>query len=155
MEKEVKYLQDPFMNREIVKDRLRNEYQKYGQLIIAYDFDYTVHSYREGETWTYDFIMNLLREWRPFAKFIVFTASPITRYAYIRTYLDSHNLPYDKINEEVFERQRTRKIYYNVFLDDRAGLCETAEILSELLNEIKEGKLMPNEESSKYSKYLL
>ena len=142
------------MNREIVKDRLRNEYKKYGQLIIAYDFDYTVHSYRE-ETWTYEFVMTLLREWRPYAKFVVFTASPITRYAYIKTYLKTHNLPYDKVNEEVFERQRSRKIYYNVFLDDRAGLGETAEILTELLNEIKEGKLVVDENSSKYSKYLL
>ena len=44
MEEKLKYPQDPFMNREMVKDRLRNEYKKYGQLIIAYDFDYTVHS---------------------------------------------------------------------------------------------------------------
>jgi hypothetical protein len=154
MEEKLKYPQDPFMNREMVKDRLRNEYKKYGQLIIAYDFDYTVHSYRGEDTWSYDFIMTLLREWRPYAKFVVFTASPITRYAYIRTYLDSHNLPYDKINEELFERQRTRKIYYNVFLDDRAGLGETAEILTDLLNEIKDGKLVADEESSKYSKYL-
>lgn len=154
MDEKLKYPQDPFMNREIVKDRLRNEYKKYGQLIIAYDFDYTVHSYRE-ETWTYEFVMNLLREWRPYAKFVVFTASPITRYAYIKTYLKTHNLPYDKVNEEVFERQRSRKIYYNVFLDDRAGLGETAEILTELLNEIKEGKLVVDENSSKYSKYLL
>ena len=154
MDEKLKYPQDPFMNREIVKDRLRNEYKKYGQLIIAYDFDYTVHSYRE-ETWTYEFVMNLLREWRPYAKFVVFTASPITRYAYIKTYLKTHNLPYDKVNEEVFERQRSRKIYYNVFLDDRAGLGETSEILTELLNEIKEGKLVVDENSSKYSKYLL
>ena len=154
MEEKIKYPQDPFMNREVVKDRLRNEYKKYGQLIIAYDFDYTVHSYRE-ETWTYEFVMTLLREWRPYAKFVVFTASPITRYAYIKTYLKTHNLPYDKVNEEVFERQRSRKIYYNVFLDDRAGLGETAEILTELLNEIKEGKLVVDENSSKYSKYLL
>ena len=154
MDEKIKYPQDPFMNREVVKDRLRNEYKKYGQLIIAYDFDYTVHSYKE-ETWTYEFIMNLLREWRPYAKFVVFTASPITRYAYIKTYLKTHNLPYDKVNEEVFERQRSRKIYYNVFLDDRAGLGETAEILTELLNEIKEGKLVVDENSSKYSKYLL
>ena len=154
MDEKLKYPQDPFMNREIVKDRLRNEYNKYGQLIIAYDFDYTVHSYRE-ETWTYEFVMTLLREWRPYAKFVVFTASPITRYAYIKTYLKTHNLPYDKVNEEVFERQRSRKIYYNVFLDDRAGLGETAEILTELLNEIKEGKLVVDENSSKYSKYLL
>ena len=154
MDEKLKYPQDPFMNREIVKDRLRNEYKKYGQLIIAYDFDYTVHSYRE-ETWTYEFVMNLLREWRPYAKFVVFTASPITRYAYIKTYLKTHNLPFDKVNEEVFERQRSRKIYYNVFLDDRAGLGETAEILTELLNEIKEGKLVVDENSSKYSKYLL
>ena len=40
-----KYINDPFMNRERVKDRLRNELKKYGKLIIAYDFDYTVHNF--------------------------------------------------------------------------------------------------------------
>ena len=59
---ELKYINDPFMNRERVKDRLRKEFEKYGKLIIAYDFDYTVHNYH-NEGYTYEFISELLRGW--------------------------------------------------------------------------------------------
>ena len=141
---EERYLQDPFMSKKRVKDRLRNEFKKYGNLIIAFDFDYTVHSYHD-EDYTYDFIAELLREWRPYSRLIVFTASPESRYPYIENYLNEHNIPFDKINDEVVsERHYTRKVYYNVFLDDRAGLGETAEILYELLEEIKNGELEYN-----------
>lgn len=149
---QMEYKQDPFMNIDVTKERLRTELKKYGRLIIAYDFDYTLHSYRD-ESYTYEFISQLIRDWRPYAKFIVFTASTITRYPYIRTYLESRGIPYDTINEEIFERQRTRKLYYNIFLDDRAGLRETALILKDLLEEIKEGKLIPGENKEQDYKY--
>ena len=129
---------DPFTHKEMVKKRWKNELEKYGKLIIAFDFDYTVHNYREEDNFAYDVVMQLLRDWRPYAHFIVFTASPEERYPYIKNYLKENNIPYDKINEDILERNYTRKIYYNVFLDDRAGLGETVEILTEILEEIKE-----------------
>lgn len=136
-----KYINDPFVNKENAKMRLRSEFKKYGKLIIAFDFDYTVHNYRQEDTYTYDTVIALLREWRPYAHFIVFTASPEERYPCIEQYLNQNSIPFDKINEDILERNYTRKIYYNVFLDDRAGLGETVEILSELLDEIKNGAL--------------
>ena len=129
---------DPFTHKEMVKKRWKNELEKYGKLIIAFDFDYTVHNYREEDNFAYDVVMQLLRDWRPYAHFVVFTASPEERYPYIKNYLEENNIPYDKINEDILERNYTRKIYYNVFLDDRAGLGETVEILTEILEEIIE-----------------
>ena len=128
------------MNREIVKERLRNEFRKYGELIIAYDFDYTVHNYQD-ENSSYEFVVNLLRLWRPYANYIVFTASPEYRFKYIKDYLTKNNIPFDTINSEILERHYTRKVYYNVFLDDRAGLGEISEILMELYKEIESGEL--------------
>lgn len=137
----IKYPQDPFMNREKVKERLCNEYKKYGKLIIAYDFDYTVHSYKD-EDYTYEFIIDLLRKWRPYANYIVFSASPESRYKYIKDYLNKKEIPFDTINSEILERNYSRKVYYNAFLDDRAGLGETAEILMEMYEEIQNGILV-------------
>ena len=125
-----------------LKERLRNEFRKYGKLLIAYDFDYTVHSFK-GESYTYEFVSELLRKWRPYANFIVFTASPESRFPYIKEYLKNRNIPFDTINEEILDRVYSRKVYYTVFLDDRAGLGETAEILDELLTEIYNGTLYP------------
>ena len=149
---EERYNQDPFMSKEKVKDRLRNEFKKYGQLIIAFDFDYTVHNFH-GEDYTYSFVTELLRGWRPYAKLIVFSASPETRYPYMKEYLDNKGIPFDVINDEVLERNYTRKIYYNVFLDDRAGLGETAEILFELLEEIKNGDVFCADVGDDYSMF--
>lgn len=135
-----KYINDPFMNRERVKDRLRREFRHYGKLIIAYDFDYTVHNFH-NEGYSYEFVSELLRKWRPYSYLIVFSASPESRFKYIKDYLDSKNIPFDTINSDVIKRDYTRKIYYTVFLDDRAGLGETAEILFELIEEIEKGDL--------------
>ena len=133
-----KFPNDPYMNREIVKSRLISELRQYGKLIIAYDFDYTVHPYK-GEDWTFDYVVNLLRKWRPYAKFVVFTASPESRFPYIKNYLIKHDIPFDAINEEVISRKyNTRKIYYNVLLDDRAGLGETVSILDEIFESISD-----------------
>lgn len=137
-----KRVTDPFTHRENVKKRWVDEYKKYGKLIIAYDFDYTVHNYREEDTYVYDVVMNLLREWRPYAKLVVFSASPESRFDYIKEYLNKHNVPFDAINEDIIARPyETRKIYYNVFLDDRAGLGEVVQILTEILHDIKENKI--------------
>ena len=83
-----------------------------------------------------------MRGWKPYANFIVFSASPESRFKYIKDYLEKKSIPFDTINSEIIKRDYTRKVYYNVFLDDRAGLCETAEILFELLEEIKNGSLV-------------
>jgi len=126
-----------------VQARWEKEFEKYGKLIIAYDFDYTVHNY-QNESFTYQYISNLLRAWRPYATFVIFSASPESRFEYIKKYLEDHNLPYDAINEDVIDRADTKKIYYNVFLDDRAGLYETSKILENILEKIKNGKLKYN-----------
>lgn len=138
-----KYSEDPFMNSSAAEKRLEKEFEKYGKLIIAYDFDYTVHNY-QNETFTYKYISNLLREWRPYATFVVFSASPESRFDYIRKYLEEHSIPYDAINKDVIDREDTKKIYYNVFLDDRAGLYEISKILENILEKIKSGKLKYN-----------
>lgn len=133
----LQYPNDPFMNKELVKERLWREFRKYGKLIIAYDFDYTVHNYK-NESYDYRMVVNLLRDWRKYAHFIVFSASPEHRYKYIKEYLDRNNIPFDTINAEVLDRNSTRKVYYNVLLDDRAGLCETVLMLREMIDKIKE-----------------
>ena len=100
-----------------------------------------VKLYAIYENYSYEFVVNLLRLWRPYANYIVFTASPEYRFKYIKDYLTKNNIPFDTINSEILERHYTRKVYYNVFLDDRAGLGEISEILMELYKEIESGEL--------------
>ena len=108
--------------------RLFNEWIKHGKIIIAYDFDSTVYdTHKQGNTY-YD-VQDLLRYCKRIgAYFIVFTANGDTEF--IKKHLAENELPFDKINDNLhFINTTGRKIYYNILLDDRAGLSSAYETL--------------------------
>lgn len=131
---------DPFLSYDNTKNRLKEELKKYGSLLIAFDFDYTVHDFK-GDGYTFPAMIELLRKWRPYAKFMVFTASPESRYSYIESYLKKQGIPFDTINDNILSDKEGRKIYYNVFLDDRAGLLEVYTMLNEIYDEVFKNKI--------------
>lgn len=130
---------DPFLNDNKAVERLVMDYMKYGKLIIAYDYDSTVYDWhKRGDT--FELVMNLLRECRDYAQFIVYTHSNDDRHGEIIEYLDSHDLPWDTINEGIiFVNDKDEgKLFYSHFLDDRAGLRSAYLILDKALSIIKE-----------------
>lgn len=131
-------MNDPFLDIDRVVDRLYDEYKRYGDIIIAFDFDYTVHNFRD-EDYTYERVSEMLRKWQPYAKLVVFSASQEERYPYIADYLNQNDIPFDAINEDVLieKRKPTRKLYYNILLDDRAGLGSAYEALDMLYNRLE------------------
>lgn len=127
------------MIKENTVNRLLEEWIKYERIVIAYDFDNTVYDYhKEGHT--YNNVIELLRESKALgAHLIVFTASPKEKYNFIRAYLNLNNIPYDSINANpsFIPIKEGRKIYYNILLDDRAGLDSAYEILKTVVEIIK------------------
>lgn len=131
-------MNDPFLDINRVVDRLYNEYKRYGDIIIAFDFDYTVHNFRD-EDYTYEQVSEMLRKWQPYAKLVVFSASQEERYPYIADYLNQ-NILIDSIKRNVVlieKRKPTRKLYYNILLDDRAGLGSAYAALDMLYNRLE------------------
>jgi hypothetical protein len=65
------------------------------------------------------------------AYLVIFTACNPDRYEEIRRYCEERGLPIDAINETPIDLPygKTKKIYANIFIDDRAGLNESLEIL--------------------------
>lgn len=136
---------DHFLHAKNVVDRLVEEWTAHGKLIIAYDFDNTVFDYH-GVGHTYDDVINLLRRCNEFgAHFIVFTAKSDAEIPFMKQYLEENNIPYDSINENLnFIPFDGRKIYYNVLLDDRAGLESAYRSLAtalEIMEMKKRGEL--------------
>lgn len=131
---------DKFLKEGESYNRLLLEYKKYGKLIIAVDFDDTLHDYhREGNS--YELVTALVKElYANDFYIIIWTANPDLDY--VSTYLHQHDIPYHKINEvaPVSEKwlngSNPRKIYANAFLDDRAGLIQVYNDLIKLLNYI-------------------
>ncbi len=117
--------------------RLLTEYEKYGSIVVAYDFDNTVYDFhKKGET--YSQVIELLRQLHSINCYMIcFTANIDTEFIY--SYLMNNNIPYHAVNENPpFFKSDAKKIYYNVLLDDRAGLIQTYQELKLLFTIIKQ-----------------
>lgn len=135
-------MRDPYLSQHRAIARLLEEYERYGRLIIAFDFDDTVFDTHENN-WTYCNVSALLREIKKLdcAYIICWTASLPERYPFIRDYLNEHNIPFDAINENAPGiEDKGKKIYANIYLDDRAGLPAAYEALGYVINIIKEDR---------------
>lgn len=131
------------MIHENVSNRLKKEWTEHGRLIVAYDFDNTVFDFH-GEGHCYDEVVELLRECKEIGAFlIVFTAAGSERYPFIEQYLKEKDIPYDAINENMpglpFSSGNS-KVYYNVLLDDRAGLSSAMMSLQSAIHYMKRKK---------------
>lgn len=119
-----KMLKDPFLDEQASIDRLIAEYEMHGGLIVAFDFDDTIYDYhKEGRG--YPKVIELLRR----AQSLGFTLTLFTdlyadKRAIAEAYLDSISLRADYFNEtpSFVPFGFAGKPYYNILLDDRAGL---------------------------------
>lgn len=113
-------------------ERLSDEWFIHGKIIIAYDFDNTVYDYYNMGL-KFNKVIDLLKECRNEAHFIVFTSCG-ENHKFIEKYLNFNDIPFDKINENMdFIKFNGRKVYYNILLDDRAGLNSAYKILKKSL----------------------
>lgn len=134
------------MDREKNIQRLIKEVERYGKLVVAYDFDGTVHNYNEKTDLNdYKEVIKLIREIREYinTELVVYTCSEPSRYDYIKAFLNENNIPFNYINDNSPELKeqlpKGGKMYYNILLDDRAGLKEAYEILKGVLLHCKRG----------------
>lgn len=128
---------DYYLSKRNFYNRLKKEYYKYGKLIIAFDFDDTVYDFhKKGRS--YKKIINLLQEWQAYSYLILYTASDESRYESMKSHLMKNEIYIDAINENISKNvPQGGKIYYNVFLDDRAGLNTSYWALKKLIRHIK------------------
>ena len=120
---------DHYLNPNNATNRLIKEYCKYDRLTVAYDFDNTVYDYhKEGHQYT-DMIDLLVKLKEMGCYLIIFTANEDEDF--VKQYCNENEIPFDVINENPpFYKSESRKIYYNVLLDDRAGLREAYDSLN-------------------------
>ena len=118
--------------------RLLNDYYKYGDLIVAFDFDNTIFNYNGAADRTFFDVTHLLQECSALGfTMVLFTANEgEDELNFCRTYCRSNEIRIDYINESPV--MNTRKPYYNILLDDRAGLEEAYGILKFVVEMIKE-----------------
>ncbi|XZN14524.1 hypothetical protein ACSW9O_15770 (plasmid) [Clostridium perfringens] len=127
---------DFYLDIENTYKRLKAEFLRYKKLIVAVDFDDTIYDYH-NKAREYNMVINLLKKIKPYAYIVIFTASKEDRYKEIKNYCHSINLKIDSINENIkfLNIPSGGKIYYNILLDDRAGLRESYYLLNRLYEE--------------------
>lgn len=133
---------DPYLDPIKTMRRLEKEYYRHGKLVVAYDFDNTVYD-NHNKGYEFDMVIELLRLAKELGCYlIVFTCSDESRHDFIREYLSDNEIPFDSINENCPDTKFTNngKIYYNILLDDRAGLKESYVNLKLVLQKIKIGR---------------
>jgi hypothetical protein len=141
---------DPFLSYNAPIERLINDYRKHKSLVIALDFDNTIHDcHKKG----YEFpsVIQLVKRCKNDHgfKIVIFSASPKERYGEIRAVCQELGIEIDGINCDVvdwieeknkqFDYNRS-KIFFNILLDDRAGLLSAYNTLFDTLGRIDKEK---------------
>lgn len=120
----------PFLNQQNTKARLLEECMKYNGLIVAFDFDNTIFDTHNNG---YDLseVIKLLRECCKLEGFtmVLFTVEfEQEKLEKKKKYCEEIGIRVDYINESPI-LTGAKKPYYNILLDDRAGLLEAFDNL--------------------------
>jgi len=134
---------DPYLNPDYVYSRLSEEYLKHKSLVIALDYDNTIFDYHK-KGFIFEKVIKLIKVCNDLKfKIVIFSGSAKERHDEIYKYCETIGIKIDGINEDVIDWNQDKtldwsksKIYYNIFLDDRAGLLEAYTTLNKLVTNI-------------------
>jgi hypothetical protein len=134
-------MDNPYFNPQTCLARLAREYKAHKKLIVALDFDDTVYDFhKEGHR--YGLVLGLIRRCQKLGFYIVlFTGSEPDRHLSQAAYLLENGIVVDSVNQNPIPMAigNAGKPYYNILLDDRAGLGEAFSTLSLLVDRIERG----------------
>jgi hypothetical protein len=117
--------------------RLRDEYDVHKSLIVAVDFDDTIYDFH-GKGYDYSNVIHTVRECNNLGfKVVIFTANK--DHDLVLKRCKEIGIEIEGINKQLLPQfEGSGKIYYNVLLDDRAGLCSSMRILNSVIQYAKE-----------------
>jgi len=129
-------MKDRYLNISENVKRLLKDYKEHSNIFVAFDFDNTVYdSHKIGDT--FPKVENLLRELKQKdITLILFTGNEGTKLDTIIKYCKNNGYEPTFVNENPI--MKTRKPYYNILLDDRAGLNDAYQTLLLTLNILKD-----------------
>jgi len=114
-------------------ERLVEEWILHKNIIIAVDYDDTIYPWKYATPKDCDEVIDALKSAQVTGAYIViFTACREDRYNEIKEYCKSKGLEINSINQNPIELPygNQNKIYANIFIDDRAGLEKSLDILN-------------------------
>lgn len=134
--KKLKEGNDTFFSTEACIEQLKQDYQKYGRIIVAYDFDDTIQPSQIN--YSCDSVVKLLQLCSEFndIEMICYTARTSTNdIIVVKETLKSLGIKFNAINDDCprikreIEHTHASKVMFSVFLDNRAGLKQAYDVL--------------------------
>lgn len=134
---------DTFFDHDRNVNRLIKEWKEHNGIIIAFDFDNTIYDYY-NKGYVYDNAIELLKLCKKEGCILILYScnNSSEKIDFMKEYLNSIDLEIDYVNkspDNIPFGNEGSKIYFNILLDDRAGLFESYKILKDTYNEIKKG----------------
>lgn len=143
---ELKFNGNPF-SRKWALGRLIKEYNEYGRIIVAYDFDDTVscnHSENDDSCKMVRILLRVCSKYKDDIDMICYTCRGDKEVeSDVIPFLDRYEIRHDKINEnsdhitEETRKTLSQKPIYSIFLDDKAGLYWSYNILADFIRWLK------------------
>lgn len=127
---------DPYLSTDYCVERLFTQWQKTPRILCAVDFDETLFDFHQ-KGHVFPRVTALVRRAQAHAFYIIiFTASKKERHSFIIEYCRSIGIAPDAINRNAIESEfgNEGKIFFNIFLDDRAGLAQACDVLEKTLD---------------------
>lgn len=112
-------------------ERLEKEWEQHGKIIIAVDYDDTISPWKM-QGFDPSRTLEVLKVAKNTGAYVViFTSCNEERYPEIHEYCRNKGIEIDSINKTPIDLPygNNTKIYANIFIDDRAGLNESLNIL--------------------------
>lgn len=135
---------DPYMNFHNVVQRLKDEYEKHNNLVIAFDFDNTIYDFH-NKGYEFPEVIDLLyRASMLNLTLVCYTGNEDTEF--VMNYCMKNKIRVDYMNESPIKSvSRPHKPYFSILLDDRAGLASAVEALHYVIYEIEKLKELQND----------
>jgi hypothetical protein len=128
---------DPYFDTETCVDRLVRVYNKYSNLIVAFDFDDTIYDYHKKGYKYYEVIKLLQRCSNLNFTMILFSCKETTQELNnCADHCEIMGIHVDYLNCSSVMKFSI-KPFYNILLDDKAGLGQAYEILKETVDYIE------------------
>lgn len=122
---------------DIYTERLAKEWRQHGKIIIAVDYDSTISYWPTiDNNADIDRTIKILQvAYNTGAHIVVFTACKEDRHESIQDHCEKLQIPISGINAPPVSLPygNDKKLYANIFLDDRAGLREALTILEDAM----------------------
>lgn len=131
--------QDPYTSTSKASQRLFKEWQKHPKLLVAVDFDDTLFDFHKVGN-SHQRVITALKKCNQLGFYVVlWSASKPERFAFMREYAASVGVEIASINENPIPLPfgNDKKIYYNILLDDRAGLGQALDTLEIVIGMIE------------------